>query len=83
MKIHHLSVAEAVQSLHSSPAGLSSAEAMRRLREFGCNRVEHARGTPLLLRFPRPSSLNSSWCSFWMSRRSWVVKGNTFTGLAF
>jgi calcium-translocating P-type ATPase len=51
MKIHHLSVDEALQSLHSGPTGLSAAEAERRLREFGPNRVEPARTTPPWLRF--------------------------------
>ncbi len=40
MKIHHLGVEEALNSLHSGRAGLSGAEAARRLREFGPNRVE-------------------------------------------
>jgi sodium/potassium-transporting ATPase subunit alpha len=51
MKIHQLSAEEALQSLHSGPAGLSGAEAERRSREFGPNRVERVRGTPLLVRF--------------------------------
>jgi len=40
MKIHHLPVAEALASVHSCEQGLSSAEAQRRLREYGPNRVE-------------------------------------------
>jgi calcium-translocating P-type ATPase len=51
MKIHHLSVNEVVQSLHSGLEGLSTAEAKRRLLEFGHNRVEPLRRTPLLVRF--------------------------------
>jgi calcium-translocating P-type ATPase len=51
MKIHQLSAEEALQSLHSGPTGLSGAEAERRLREFGPNRVERVRGTPWLVRF--------------------------------
>jgi sodium/potassium-transporting ATPase subunit alpha len=51
MKIHSLSAEEALQSLHSGPNGLSSAEAERRLREFGPNRVERIQGTPRLVRF--------------------------------
>jgi calcium-translocating P-type ATPase len=51
MKIHQISLEEAVQSLHSNPKGLSSAEAERRLSEFGPNRVERVRGTPLSVRF--------------------------------
>jgi magnesium-transporting ATPase (P-type) len=51
MKIHQVGLQEAVQSLHSSPNGLSSVEAERRLREFGPNRVEHVQGMPLAVRF--------------------------------
>ncbi len=51
MKIHHLSLEEAVQSLHSSATGLTNPEAERRLREFGANRVERVQGTPLSVRF--------------------------------
>jgi calcium-translocating P-type ATPase len=51
MKIHHLGVNEVVQSFHSSLEGLSTAEAKRRLSEFGHNRVERVRGAPLLVRF--------------------------------
>ena len=51
MKIHQVSLEEAVQSLHSSASGLSSAEAERRLREFGPNRVERVQGAPLPVRF--------------------------------
>src|SRR5262249_1341755 len=51
MKIHHLNAAEACLSLHSSPSGLPSVEAERRLLEFGPNRVERIQGTPLSVRF--------------------------------
>jgi calcium-translocating P-type ATPase len=51
MKIHRVSVEEALASLHTGAGGLSAAEAERRLREFGPNRVERARGTPLPFRF--------------------------------
>jgi calcium-translocating P-type ATPase len=51
MKIHHLSVDEALQSLHSGPGGLAGAEARRRLREFGPNRVGSARTAPPGVRF--------------------------------
>lgn len=51
MKIHHVSVEEAVQSLRSGATGLSSTEAERRLREFGPNRVHPVRGTSLSVRF--------------------------------
>jgi calcium-translocating P-type ATPase len=40
MKIHQLPVDEALQSVRSGPHGLSSAEASRRLAEYGPNRVE-------------------------------------------
>jgi calcium-translocating P-type ATPase len=53
MKIHHLTMEEAVRSLHTSPEGLSIVEAERRLREFGPNRVEQVRGSPLFVRFLR------------------------------
>jgi calcium-translocating P-type ATPase len=51
MKIHRLSVEDALASLQSGPSGLSGDEARRRLLEFGPNRVERIRGEPLLLRF--------------------------------
>jgi hypothetical protein len=51
MKIRHLSAEEAVRSLHSGPDGLSAAEAARRLREFGPNRVEPVQVGPALARF--------------------------------
>ncbi len=51
MKIHQLTVGEVLASLNSGSAGLSTAEATRRLLEFGPNRVERVRGRPLLLRF--------------------------------
>ena len=51
MKIHHLSVAEAFASLQSEPGGLSTAEATRRLTEFGPNVVEQLRHESLPLRF--------------------------------
>ena len=51
MKIHHLTVEEALASLHSAPEGLSAAEAKRRWLEFGPNRIERVKGVPLLSRF--------------------------------
>jgi calcium-translocating P-type ATPase len=50
MKIQHLNADEALASLHSGPAGLSSNEAGRRLWEFGPNRVESVQTPPALLR---------------------------------
>src|SRR5689334_21586649 len=51
MKLSQLSAAEVLVSLHSSVQGLSSAEAARRLREYGPNRVEERPPVSLLLRF--------------------------------
>ena len=50
MRIHQLSVANAIESVHSAPHGLSSDEAARRLQEFGLNRMEPVAGVPVLLR---------------------------------
>ncbi len=43
-----LTVPEALASLHCEASGLDSAEALRRLAEFGPNRVERVRKTPLI-----------------------------------
>ncbi|MBI3571091.1 MAG: cation-transporting P-type ATPase [Gammaproteobacteria bacterium] len=43
MKIHHLTVGEALTSLRTRAEGLSSDEARRRLAEFGANRIERVR----------------------------------------
>ena len=51
MKITQLSTDDALTSLHSAPLGLSSAEAARRMREYGPNRVEELARESLLLRF--------------------------------
>lgn len=51
MKIHHLAPEAALASLHSGPDGLNSAEAARRLREYGLNRVEALPTEPLWLKF--------------------------------
>ena len=51
MEITRLSAAEVLASLKSSERGLDSAEAQRRLREFGPNRIEEVKGKPLWLRF--------------------------------
>ena len=49
MTIHQLSISEALASVESSPLGLSSLEAERRLREHGLNVVqEYARESPWL-----------------------------------
>ena len=51
MKISRLSVDDAIASLHGSVHGLSSAEAARRLREYGPNRLEEIARESLFLRF--------------------------------
>ena len=53
MRIHQLSVEEALASLHSGPEGICEGEARRRLAEFGPNQVERIETTSLLLRFLR------------------------------
>jgi sodium/potassium-transporting ATPase subunit alpha len=53
MRIIHLSVDDALASLHSARDGLSSAEAARRLAEYGLNRVEEIAREPLWLRCAR------------------------------
>ena len=53
MKIHHLRVADALASLKSGLAGLSDAEAQRRLVEFGTNEVEEVAHEALLLTFAK------------------------------
>jgi calcium-translocating P-type ATPase len=53
MRIHQLSVEDALASLAARPGGLSQAEARRRLAEFGRNQVERIETTPLLIRFLR------------------------------
>jgi len=53
MRIHQLSVEDALASLHSGPEGIGEAEAKRRLAEFGPNQVERIETTPLLSRFLR------------------------------
>jgi len=50
VKIHQLSAAEAIASVHGTPHGLSSDEAARRLQEFGPNRMEPVAGVPVWLR---------------------------------
>ena len=50
MKIQQLPAADAIASLNSSP-GAVSAEALRRLHEYGLNRVEEVARESLVLRF--------------------------------
>ncbi len=53
MKIHRLTVADAFASLKSGLAGLSEAEAQRRLVEYGANEVEEVAREALLLTFAK------------------------------
>jgi sodium/potassium-transporting ATPase subunit alpha len=53
VEIARLSAVEVLASLKSAERGLDSAEAQRRLREFGPNRIEEVKGKPLWLRFLR------------------------------
>ena len=50
MRIHQLSAADAIASVHSAANGLSSDEAARRLQEFGPNRMEPIASVPVWLR---------------------------------
>ncbi len=53
LKIHQLGADEALASLRSQAAGLSSEEAARRLLELGPNEVAEILGEPLWIRFLR------------------------------
>ena len=53
MKIHKFSVEQALASLNTSLAGLTTIEARRRLTEFGPNHVEEVEREHLLLGFAR------------------------------
>jgi len=53
MRIHELSVDQALASLKSAPDGLTRAEVARRLAEYGPNRVEEVGREHLALRFAR------------------------------
>ncbi len=53
MKIHQLTVPDALASLKSGIEGLSEAEAARRLVEYGTNEVEEVAKQSLLLTFAR------------------------------
>jgi sodium/potassium-transporting ATPase subunit alpha len=53
VKIHQLSVEAALASLGTTNRGLSAAEALRRLREYGPNRIEKIARTPAGLRLLR------------------------------
>ncbi|TCV90390.1 cation-translocating P-type ATPase [Sulfurirhabdus autotrophica] len=51
MNIANLPIAEVLTSLKASEQGLNSADAERRLREFGYNLIEEIKGKPLWIRF--------------------------------
>ena len=53
MKIHQLTVDEALRSLQSDPAGLSADKAASRLVEFGPNQVVRARRESVLWQFSK------------------------------
>ncbi|MHB1187849.1 cation-translocating P-type ATPase [Thiobacillus sp.] len=53
MHIQSLTAEQSLASLHTSAVGLTSAEAQRRLAEFGPNHVEEVARERLLLRFAR------------------------------
>jgi len=53
MKIHQLTVADALVSLKSGLAGLSDLEVQRRLEEFGPNEMEELAHEPLVLTFAK------------------------------
>jgi sodium/potassium-transporting ATPase subunit alpha len=50
VRIHQLSAADAIESVHSAAQGLSADEAARRLHEFGPNRMEPVAAVPVSLR---------------------------------
>jgi calcium-translocating P-type ATPase len=66
MKIHQLSVDDAFLSVRSDATGLSPAEAARRLREYGPNRIEKIAREPALWRLVKEFTRFFSvilWCA--------------------
>jgi len=53
MNIHQLTADEALRSLQSRLQGLTAADALRRLREFGPNQIVRARHESVLWQFAR------------------------------
>ncbi|MBI4825257.1 MAG: cation-transporting P-type ATPase [Nitrospirae bacterium] len=51
MHIHNLSTDAALKSLLTSSKGLSEAEALKRLKEYGSNEIKEVRRTPLYKKF--------------------------------
>jgi calcium-translocating P-type ATPase len=83
MKIHHLTADEAVQSLHSTAQGLSTAQAQRRLQEFGPNRVATGQRESLGLKFLRGFS-HFFACILWVAAALafWAALHDPGTGMA-
>ena len=66
MRIHRLSVDDALASVRSNSGGLSSSEAERRRREFGSNRIEKVRREPAIWRLIKEFTRFFSmilWCA--------------------
>ncbi len=66
MRIHRLSVDDALASVRSSSDGLSSPEVERRRREFGANRIEKVRREPAIWRLLKEFTRFFSvilWCA--------------------
>jgi len=66
MKIHRLSIDDALLSVRSQAGGLSSSEAERRKQEFGPNRVEKVAREPALWRLLKEFTRFFSvilWCA--------------------
>lgn len=49
--VHRLPLSEVYAALESRPQGLTTAEAAERLRRYGPNRLQEAKGTPLIVKF--------------------------------
>ena len=76
MRVHQLSVADALASLRSTEHGLPSTEAARRLEEFGANRLEKVAQESLVLR------LLKEFFGFF-SVILWIAAALAFLGEAF
>lgn len=87
MKIHHLQPDQALRSLHTQSDGLSETEALRRLREYGANRLtEFERQSvvfalrPAIHSFLRPAPLA---CRSPHLFRNWKAPGEGMDTLGF
>ena len=76
MRLHQLSVRDALTSIRSTERGLSSSEAARRLDEFGPNRLEKVAQKPFGLRL-----VNEFFRFF--SVLLWIAAGLAFVAEAF